>query len=152
MIKKILTLSLMVFTVFSVGQLLADASLPTIRGETKLADSDEPPLMPKVENRDLKRTRDYPQAAPTIPHEIEFYQLNKDFNRCLSCHGRLQAEASQAPVVSITHYMNRERDFLASVTPARYFCTQCHVVQHDVKPLVENKFIDMDVLSREQDH
>lgn len=150
MIKQIITASFVLFSALLMQQLFAEGSLPTIRGEAKLAETTSAPLLPKVENRDIKRTRDYPQAAPTIPHEIEYYQLNKDFNRCLSCHGRLQAEAAQAPVVSITHYMNREQEFLASVTPARYFCTQCHVVQHDIKPLVDNQFIDMDTLSREQ--
>ena len=43
---------------------------------------------------------------------------------------------SQAPMVSITHFMDRDGQFLASVSPRRYFCTQCHVPQHDVKPPV----------------
>ena len=47
-------------------------------------------------------------------------------------------------MVSITHFMNRDNQFLASVTPRRYFCTQCHVPQSDAKDLVENTFVDVD--------
>ena len=34
----------------------------------------------------------------------------------------------------------------ASVSPRRYFCTQCHVVQTDVEPPIENSFVDIDTL------
>jgi cytochrome c-type protein NapB len=33
---------------------------------------------------------------------------------------------------------------LASISPRRYFCTQCHVPQHNVSIPVENDFIDID--------
>jgi cytochrome c-type protein NapB len=32
------------------------------------------------------------------------------------------------------------------VSPRRYFCTQCHVVQTDAKPLVGSDFLDVDEL------
>jgi cytochrome c-type protein NapB len=32
---------------------------------------------------------------------------------------------------------------LADVSPRRYFCTECHVPQADVEPLVGNTFTDM---------
>lgn len=46
-------------------------------------------------------------------------------------------------MISITHYMTREGQMLADVSPRRYFCTACHVPQADRKPLVENTFKDM---------
>ena len=49
-------------------------------------------------------------------------------------------------MVSITHFMDREGQFRAAVTPRRYFCTQCHVSQQEVDPLVENTFVDVDHL------
>ena len=49
-------------------------------------------------------------------------------------------------MVSITHFMNREGQMLADVSPRRYFCTMCHVSQRDVPPLVENTFVDMNDL------
>ncbi|MBT3288836.1 MAG: hypothetical protein HN380_15920, partial [Victivallales bacterium] len=48
---------------------------------------------------------------------------------------------SQAPMVSVTHFMDRDGQVLSSVTPRRYFCNQCHVPQLEVKPLVANDFI-----------
>ena len=46
-------------------------------------------------------------------------------------------------MISITHFMTREGQMLADVSPRRYFCTACHVPQADVAPLVENDFVDM---------
>ena len=40
-------------------------------------------------------------------------------------------------MVSITHFMDRDGQFLAAVSPRRYFCEQCHVVQLEVDPIVE---------------
>ena len=49
-------------------------------------------------------------------------------------------------MVSITHYMDRDGQSLATVSPRRYFCNQCHVSQTDVVPPVRNTFVDMDEL------
>jgi cytochrome c-type protein NapB len=55
-------------------------------------------------------------------------------------------------MVSITHFMDRDAQFRASISPRRYFCNQCHVPQRDVKPLVANEFVDIDtVLKRAAD-
>ena len=70
-------------------------------------------------------------------------------NKCLSCHARARTGESGAPMVSITHFMDRDNQFRAAVTPRRYFCNQCHVSQRDVRPLVENEFVDIDTLLRE---
>ncbi|WP_349681035.1 nitrate reductase cytochrome c-type subunit [Thalassospira xiamenensis] len=42
--------------------------------------------------------------------------------------------------------MDRDGQFLAAVSPRRYFCTQCHVSQRQVEPLVGNSFVDIDAL------
>jgi cytochrome c-type protein NapB len=49
-------------------------------------------------------------------------------------------------MISITHYMTREGQMLADVSPRRYFCTQCHVPQADTPALIENTFTDMSEL------
>jgi len=47
--------------------------------------------------------------------------------------------------------MDRDSNFLAEISPRRYFCTQCHVVQTDAQPPVKNQFIDVyDLIEREQ--
>ena len=121
----------------------------TLRGTAPLNAEVTPPIIEMVENNDLKRQRDYPQQPPTIPHDISKYQLDKNFNKCMDCHSRKLADEAQAPAVSVTHYMNREGDFLGEVSPRRYFCTQCHVHQLETKPLVENEFVDVDELIKQ---
>ena len=92
---------------------------------------------------DIRQMRAYPEQPPVIPHSIEGYQLSVNTNRCLSCHSRQFTQGSGAPMISVTHFMNREGQMLADVSPRRYFCTACHVPQADVDPLVENTFVDM---------
>jgi nitrate reductase (cytochrome), electron transfer subunit len=92
---------------------------------------------------DVRLMRQYPEQPPVIPHSIEGYELSVNANRCLSCHRREATEGSGAPMISVTHYMTRDAQMLADVSPRRYFCTACHVVQADTAPLVGNTFTDM---------
>lgn len=117
-----------------------------MRGNTPLADETSPPPMATVENKDARRGRAYSMQPPTIPHKIEGYQLDKDANRCLFCHNRNRIEETQAIPLSITHYMDRQGNVLATISPRRYFCTTCHVDQTDAKPLVGNTFKDIDTV------
>lgn len=125
---------------------IATDNLATLRGAAELNDQGKPAIMPKVENKDIKCKRDYPMQPPTIPHKVRDYQVDRFSNKCLSCHSRKRTEENQAPMVSVTHYMDRDGNFLADVSPRRYFCSQCHVVQLDARPLVENEFKDVDEL------
>lgn len=122
----------------------------TLRGAAPLVEQGEAPAMAKVSNKDLRRARNYPEQPPTIPHHIRGYQIDLNANKCMSCHSRRATAESNAPMVSITHFMSRDGQFLASVSPRRYFCTQCHVTQQDLKPLVGNDFIDVDSVLSDQ--
>ena len=95
---------------------------------------------------DKRVMRNYPEQPPVIPHAIENYQLTLRTNRCLECHRRQYTEASGAPMISVTHFMDRDGQVLGDVTPRRYFCTACHVSQVDTRPLVPNTFQDMTAL------
>jgi cytochrome c-type protein NapB len=109
-----------------------------------------PQGIPKVINKDIKQARNYPMQPPLIPHTTRSYQVNKNNNKCLSCHSRQRTEESQAPMVSVTHFMDRDGNFLAEVSPRRYFCNQCHVTQLDVKSPVGNNFVDMYQLMKQK--
>ena len=61
-----------------------------------------------------------------------------------------QLGETQATPISITHYQDRDGNFLADVSPRRYFCEQCHVVQMQTDPLVKNRFQDVDSIIRKQ--
>lgn len=102
--------------------------------------------LPKWVVDDVRQMRAFPDQPPVIPHSIEGYQLSVNTNRCQTCHKREFTMGSGAPMISVTHYMNREGQMLADVSPRRYFCTACHVPQADIRPLVENKFVDMSEL------
>jgi cytochrome c-type protein NapB len=138
----ILSLLLLVVTLGSHAQNIA-----TLRG-TALNTEPEAAKISRVENKDIKRKRAYPMQPPTIPHKIDDYQLDLNVNKCLSCHSRRRSEDSQAPMISVTHYQDREGNFLADVSPRRYFCEQCHVIQTDSEPLMDNLFVDIDELLR----
>lgn len=84
--------------------------------------------------------RDYVQQPPLIPHSIERYQINRKFNKCLTCHSWSNYRASGATKISQTHFADRDRNVHANVAARRYFCTQCHVSQVDANPLVDNTF------------
>jgi len=117
--------------------------IATLRGEAIATEGATAP-MPRVSNKDLRRMRNYPEQPPTIPHKIRGYQVDKNANKCLSCHSRRATVDSQAPMVSVTHFMDRDGQVRAQISPRRYFCNQCHVPQMDMKPLVGNGFLDVD--------
>lgn len=125
-------------------------TLATLRDHTEIDVQKEPNRIPKVVNKDIKQARNYPMQPPVIPHTTRSYEVNKNNNKCMSCHSRQRTEESQAPMVSVTHYMNRDGNFLAEISPRRYFCNQCHVTQLDAKPLVENTFVDMHSLMKQK--
>jgi cytochrome c-type protein NapB len=117
-----------------------------LRGETPLDQEGQPPAMTPEANTSEREARNYPEQPPLIPHSTEGYEVSIRGNKCLSCHARSRTRESQAPMISITHFADRDGQFLASVSPRRYFCTQCHVPQHNVKAPVENDFLDIDTL------
>lgn len=127
--------------------LLAE-NVATLRNNTEINTQKKPESIPNVVNKDIKQKRNYPMQPPLIPHTTRNYEVNLNTNKCMSCHSRNRTEESQAPMVSVTHFMNRDGNFLAEISPRRYFCNQCHVTQKDAKPLVQNTFIDMHSLMK----
>ena len=117
-----------------------------LRGPTPLAEEPQPPPLAREVNNDQRQARNWPEQPPVIPHTIQGYQITLNANKCLTCHGRQFTAQSQAPMISVTHFMDRDLQTLASVSPRRYFCTQCHVPQTDAEPVVENRFVDIDTL------
>ena len=128
------------------GAALAQGSIATMRQDTPLDQNAAPPPMPSVVNSDIRQMRNWPEQPPLIPHQIDNYQIDLNANRCLTCHSRTAVEVSQAPMVSVTHFMNRDGQVLAAVTPRRFFCTQCHVPQTDAPSIVGNDFEDIDTV------
>lgn len=102
-----------------------------------------PPEIPEVDKlipdqKPIKR--DFAQQPPLIPHKTEGYIIDKNYNKCLSCHSVANAKAAGATKIGPAHFIDRNDKKLPSLAPRRYFCTQCHVPQTDAPPLVDNTF------------
>jgi nitrate reductase (cytochrome), electron transfer subunit len=124
----------------------AAQTFSALRGSVPLDQEGAPPMMTPEQNTPEQEPRSYPEQPPLIPHSTEGYEVSIRGNKCLSCHARARVRESQAPMISITHFADRDGQFLASVSPRRYFCTECHVPQHDVRSPVANGFVDIDTL------
>jgi cytochrome c-type protein NapB len=131
------------------GVVTAD-EIATLRDGTPIDSEADPAAIPQIVDADIKTQRNYPMQPPLIPHDTRDYDVNLQVNKCMSCHARRRTEESQAPMISVTHYMDREGNFLAEVSPRRYFCNQCHVTQTNIRDVRENDFQDMDELIDER--
>ena len=144
-VKKLL-MTLLLLAPLAVPIVNAADFQDSMRGVTPLDQTTQPPPIANTDNSDIRRARNYAMQPPVVPHKIEGYQLDKNANKCMMCHARTRTQESQAPMISVTHFMDRQGNFLAELSPRRYFCLQCHVPQADLKPLVENEFVDVDTI------
>jgi nitrate reductase (cytochrome), electron transfer subunit len=137
----------MVFVIGAVSQEI----VPRLTGNRAPMEDAATPPMAKPIMDDVRRMRAYPEQPPVIPHSIDGYELSLGANRCLECHRRQFAERVSAPMISVTHFVDRDGQVLADVAPRRYFCTQCHVQQTDARALVPNVFVDMSTMQPVED-
>lgn len=92
--------------------------------------------------------RAYPDAPPQIPHNIEsFIPVTSKNNMCKGCHDnpsmigkKVKGMATAMPTSHYTDQRNAPGKVSKQLVGARYVCTQCHVPQANVKPLVNNTF------------
>lgn len=89
-----------------------------------------------------KFARSYENAPPLIPHSVDgMLPITKNNNACTSCHMPEVAKSVGATPVPKTHFMDfRSQKMLDHLAQQRFNCSQCHVPQANVQPLVENKF------------
>lgn len=110
------------------------------RGVTPINGTTHPPRLANAVNDDQPRPRNFDLQPPVIPHRVDGYQIDKNFNKCLDCHAREKTAFSLAVPVSATHYIDRTGKTLDRVSTRRYFCLQCHVAQEAAAPFVGNSF------------
>ena len=112
--------------------------------------------------------RSYENAPPLIPHSVEgLLPITIKHNACLDCHMPDKAKAVGATPIPPSHFTNYRpetkigkdgaivkegkvvkntsdikvvKHTLKKLSMARYNCSQCHVPQANVKPLVKNTF------------
>ena len=146
MIRQLHIVLLVAAIAAGTGTIAAQSLNSGLRGPTPLNDEGAATPMAPTRNTAEREVRNYPEQPPVIPHAIDGYQIDLNSNKCLSCHARARTGESQAPMVSITHFMDRDGQFLASISPRRFFCTECHVPQSVTDPPVSNDFVDIDTL------
>ena len=115
-------------------------NVKSLRGDSDLNSQSNSVIMKKVQNGREPIERDFVQQPPLIPHNVEGYEINLKFNKCLTCHSWKNYRKAGATKVSQTHFSDRQENVLANISSRRYFCNQCHVPQMDAMPLVENEF------------
>jgi len=138
--KKIATLALLIAfgAVFNSAPVFADVT--SLRQGTGLQETNKVYEFKRWQHDSRPIERQFVQQPPIIPHKIEGYQVNLNFNKCLSCHSWSNYKQAEATKISLTHFKDRDGNELSDVSPRRYFCTQCHVPQVDAPALVENEF------------
>ena len=117
----------------------SESTVNSLRGAVAL---DAPSVLtPQTEWQDgeVKIMKNYVQQPPLVPHDISDFPINRDGNTCLSCHN-WNSEMPGATKVGITHFKNRDGKSLAEISPRRYFCNQCHVMQSNAPALIKNAF------------
>ena len=136
---RILAAALMLFAAVASAQ-APGKLVDSMRGATPIPEPTQPPRLTNSVNDDARLPRNYAMQPPIIPHRVDGYQVDKNFNKCLDCHSRSKTLFSGAVPVSMTHYSDRDGKVLDQVSTRRYFCLQCHVSQEPMKPLIGNTF------------
>lgn len=76
--------------------------------------------------------RGFAGAPPQVPHAIDDFAIEADYNPCLDCHMPTYAAEGTTPIPK--SHLQREE-----LSLARFNCDQCHVPQADAPALVRNE-------------
>lgn len=112
----------------------------SLRGNSDLTDLSSDPGKFKVEVVQGGFQKSFEEQPPMIPHGIEKYSIDLRQNGCMKCHSPATAEKENTKPTPASHFLDRDGKKLDKPSPRRYFCTQCHTVQLEGAPLVENTF------------
>ena len=139
--------AMLVVLVCALGIALAADEIPdSSMGLSKTSVFDTPTPEP-FEYEDIVPEYQRPvfEAAPVIPHKSRiFEQIRRDRNQCMRCHvipekvGEAPGEGEPKPMPA-DHYERLESEGEpARVHGGHWVCTQCHVAQANIGPLVPN--------------
>jgi len=117
----------------------ASDTVHALRGDVPLEAASVPVTEKAWQDGNGKIQKEYVQQPPLVPHDIRDFSIDRDGNTCLSCHN-WNSDMPGATKIGVSHFINREGKALAEISPRRYFCTQCHVMQKDAPSLLKNLF------------
>lgn len=141
-------LALVVGCMVIAPQCVVAGEVKSLRGAIGVETPSLPPEVDKQISDQKPIKRNFVQQPPLIPHKIEDYTVTRSYNKCLSCHSWANYKTAGATKISPAHFVDRNGRELANLAPRRYFCTQCHVVQMDAEPLVDNTFESVPALQK----
>lgn len=109
-----------------------------------------------------KFDRSFENAPPLIPHStVGLLPIKMGANLCLTCHMPALAETMKSTALPASHFTDYrpavieksgkyqvdakegevyEKDLGAQLSHTRFNCTQCHVPQAKIDPMVQNNF------------
>lgn len=126
------------------GSVAAGEPVQSLRGADAAVEDkapEEKPLVGKRPGLQKVITRTFVGQPPLIPHALQnFDEITLEDNQCLSCHDEANYRKKKATLIGKSHFEMKGGKPTKTVDKARWFCTQCHVPQHDAPPLVDNEF------------
>ena len=137
-LSTLIAILLLTCVVSLAGQAIAEVH--SLRGAQVPATIQAPELLRFIRDKEnVERT--FEEQPPVVPHENEKYTINLQENKCLECHVKQEGKDEAKSVeMSESHFIDRNGNKLDKPSGARYFCTQCHVPQMDLQPLVGTSF------------
>jgi cytochrome c-type protein NapB len=87
--------------------------------------------------------RAFENAPPLIPHDTTgMLPLAQTENICIDCHMPEEAESQGATPIPDSHLVDLDtgKDLDGNLDGSRFNCMQCHVIQTNLSPAVENIF------------
>lgn len=138
--KKTLVFAMALGSLAALNQAQAQENVATMRGASGINETSAMPQAKDWQGKSPRIPRQFSQQPPLIPHKSEYFNIDLKQNKCMSCHSPESYEAKGAVKVSNTHFIDRDGNQLTKLSASRYFCTQCHVEQRDVEPMVGNDF------------
>lgn len=137
-LSTLIVLALVTSVTGLVGQ--ASAEVMSLRGAEVPAMVQAPTLLRFIRDKE-NVDRTFEEQPPVVPHENEKYTISLKENKCLDCHVKQEGkEEAKSVEMSESHFMDRDGNKLDKPSGARHFCTQCHVPQMDLQPLVGTNF------------
>ncbi len=146
----------MLFGVISIGLLVSCAGSKYyteeelgLRKETLYNENSTIPVrgepLSKEAGESARIERAFENSPPLIPHDITGMlpiRLPDTDNLCLDCHMPEEALSMGATSIPSSHFVDLDtgKDLLGVLDGKRYNCMQCHVIQTELTPAVQNIF------------